>query len=248
MDVPFPVLAAVAALAAFVVGFLKTSLGGGMGLVLTPTLSVLLPPSATLALIATLMLLTDPYALRLYWRIWDARQLRLLVPPMLVGVAMGTWGLSMLSMLALRRTIGVVALLFAVAQLTIGRGGRPLFGPAPPVPVALIVGFLMGLASTIAHSGGLVGGIYLISLGLSSALVVGTGIVVYAIADVFKLVGYWKIGFLAPELVLAAILATPMLILGAWLGLRANRRLPRRAFELILVAIAITGSLKLLLS
>ena len=248
MDVPFPALAAAAALAAFVVGFLKTSLGGGMGLVLTPTLSLLLPPSATLALIAILMLLTDPFAVRLYWRTWDVRQLRLLVPPMVVGVAAGTWVLSMLSMLALRRTIGVVALLFAVAQLTIGRGGRPMFGPAPPAPVALVVGFLMGLASTIAHSGGLVGGIYLISLGLSSALVVGTGVVVYAIADAFKIVGYWRIGFLDPELVLAAIVSTPLLILGAWLGMRANRRLPRRAFELILVAIAIAGSMKLLLS
>lgn len=248
MDVPFPTLVAAAALAALVVGFLKTSLGGGIGLVLAPTLSLLLPPSAALALIAALMLLTDPFALRLYWRMWDARQLRLLTPPMLLGVVAGTWLLSMLSAVALRRTIGLVALAFAVAQLTLGRGGRAVFGVTPRVSVALAVGFLMGLGSTIAHSGGLIGGLYLVGLGLSSPLVVGTGTVVYAIADVLKIAGYWQIGFIDARLMLAAVAAIPALALGAWLGARANQRLPRRAFELILVAIAIAGSLRLLLA
>ena len=248
MDVPFPTLVAAAALAALVVGILKTSIGGGIGLVLAPTLSLLLPPSAALALIAALMLLTDPFALRLYWRVWDARQLRLLLPTTLLGVAAGTVVLAMLSPLALRRTIGVVALAFAVAQLTLGRGGRAVFGARPPAAVGLAVGFLMGLASTIAHSGGLVGGLYLLGLGLSSPLVLGTGVVIYSVADVLKLVGYWRIGFLDAPLVLAALLATPMLALGAWLGVRVNQRLPRRAFELTLVAIAIAGSLRLLLA
>ena len=248
MESGFPALVAAAAVAALVVGFLKTSLGGGIGLVLTPTLSLLLPPGATLALIAALMVLTDPFALRLYWRVWDGRQLRLLLPTAVLGVIAGTWVLSVLSELMLRRTIGVVALTFAIAQLTLGRGGRAMFGIAPPAWVGLAVGFLMGFASTVAHSGGLIGGLYLLGLGLPNALVIGTGVVLYAIADVLKIAGYWRIGFLDSPLVLAALAATPVLAIGAWLGARANRRLPRRAFELTLVAIAIAGALRLLAS
>jgi hypothetical protein len=244
----FPTLVAAAAVAALVVGFLKTSLGGGIGLVLTPSLSLLLPPSAALALIAALMVLTDPFALRLYWRVWDGAQLRLLLPTTLLGVVAGTWMLSVLSDLMLRRAIAIVALTFAIAQLTLGRGGRPVFGATPPAWVGLAVGFLMGFASTVAHSGGLVGGLYLFGLGLSNPVVIGTGAVLYAIADVLKIAGYWRIGFLDASLALAALVATPVLATGAWLGVRANRRLPRRAFELILVAIAIAGALRLLLS
>jgi uncharacterized membrane protein YfcA len=244
----FPTLVAAAAVAALVVGFLKTSLGGGIGLVLAPTLSLLLPPSAALALIAALMVLTDPFALRLYWRVWDARQLKLLLPTTVLGVIVGTWVLSAISELMLRRTIGVVALAFAIAQLTLGRGGRAVFGTTPGPWIGLAVGFLMGFASTVAHSGGLVGGLYLLGLGLPNPLVVGTGVVLYAIADVLKIAGYWRIGFLDGALVLAALAATPVLAIGAWLGVRANRRLPRRAFELILVAIAIAGALRLLLA
>lgn len=58
----------------------------------------------------------------------------------------------------------------------------------------------------------------------------------------------WRIGFVDGRILLAALAMTPVLVAGAWLGVRANRRLPRRAFELILVAIAIAGSLRLLLS
>ena len=105
-DHSFVVLLAVALLAALVVGFLKTSLGGGIGLVLTPTLTLVLPAPTALALIAALLLLSDPIALRLYWRVWEPRQLRLLVPMSLVGVIAGTWVLSLLSVVALRRTIG----------------------------------------------------------------------------------------------------------------------------------------------
>ena len=55
-----PVLAALAAAAALVLGFLKTSVGGGIGLMLTPLLTLILPPSAVLGFIGCLMVLSDP--------------------------------------------------------------------------------------------------------------------------------------------------------------------------------------------
>jgi len=246
-DPPFAVLLAVSLLAALVVGFLKTSLGGGIGLVLTPTLTLLLPAPTALALLAALLLLSDPLALRLYWRTWDPRQLRLLLPSSLVGVAAGAWVLSLLSPVGMRKTIGVVAIVFALAQLTLSHRRGPLFGVTPHWSAGVGAGLLTGFASSIAHSGGLVMGLYLLSLGLPGPLVVGTSNAVTCLADVLKLVGYWQIGFISGPLLLAAVLATPTLALGAWLGFRVNQRLPRRVFELALVAIAIAGSLRLLL-
>src|SRR6185503_20260048 len=46
--------------AAFVVGFLKTSVSAGTGLVLTSTLSLVLPAPIVLGLISPLMLMSDP--------------------------------------------------------------------------------------------------------------------------------------------------------------------------------------------
>ena len=247
-DPSFALLLGASVLAALVVGFLKTSLGGGIGLVLTPTLTLVLPAPTALALLAALLLLSDPLAVRLYWRTWDARQLRLLLPSSLVGVVAGMWVLSLLSPVGMRRTIGVAAIVFALAQLTLARGTGSLFGASPHWSAGVVAGLITGFASVIAHSGGLVMGLYLLSLGLPGALVVGTANAVTVLADVLKLAGYWQIGFVSPSLPLASVLGVPSLAVGAWLGFRVNQRLPRRAFEIALVIIAIAGSLRLLLA
>ena len=54
--------------------------------------------------------------------------------------------------------------------------------------------------------------------------------------------------WVTPPLLLSTVAATPLLYLGSWLGYRLNARLPRRAFALTLVAIALAGALRLLLS
>lgn len=235
-------------MAALVVGFLKAAVGAGIGLALTPVLTLVLPAPAALGLIAPLMNLSDPMTLRLYWGRWDARQLRLLVPTALAGTVLGTWAVASLSEAALRQCIAVVALLFAIAQAVASWRGRPLLGRRPHWSVGVAAGGVTGVASTVAHSGGLVAGIYLLGLGLPAAGVVATATALYAWTNLFKTVGYWQIGFLTPRILGAAVLATPLLFAGVWIGYRTNGVLPRRWFEAILIAIAVAGSLKLLAS
>lgn len=244
-DLPWPAALAVAGAAALVTGFLRNAVGGGIGLALTPVLTLVLPPSAVLALIGLLLLLSDPISLRLYWRRWDAGELRWLLPPMVVGVLLGGWLVAGLPAAALRRLIGAAALLFGLVQLLTLRA-RPAPASAPRA-VGAVVGLAAGLASTVAHSGGVVLGLYLVGRPLGNAAVVATGTIAYAVSDVLKVASYAAIGWVTPRLVLATLAATPLLYLGSWLGYRLNARLPRRAFALALIGIALAGALRLLL-
>lgn len=243
---PFGVLLAAAGAAAFVVGFLKTSIGGGIGLLVTATLSLVLPAPVVLGLLAPLLSLSDPVTLRYYWRQWDGRQFRRLLPTLLAGIALGTWLLTLMSDAGLRRAIGGGALAFALAQLAVTWRARPLFGLNPPWPVAAVAGLVTGVTSAVAHLGGVVLWLYLLGVRLAPAAMVATIAALIACANVLKLVGYWKIGFLSPAILATGLLASPLLVLGGWLGYRVNRWLPRRVFELIIVAVAIAGSLQLL--
>ena len=242
----FDTLLIAASVAAVVVGFLKTSVGGGIGLVLTPTLSLVLPPPVVLAVIAPLMTLSDPITLRYYWRQWDRRELVVLLPTTLGGVLVGTWVLSLLSELALRRVIGGGALVFAIVQLVAWMQRRP---PAERMawPAGAAFGLVAGVASAVAHSGGVVLGLYLLAKRLTPAGIVATTGALVAVSNLLKIAGYWHIGFLDQPILLAALLAVPLLALGSWVGYRVNQRLPRRAFALVLIGIAMLGSLRLLL-
>ena len=247
MDVG-PLLFGIACAAALVTGFLRNAVGGGIGLTLTPVLTLALPPQAVLAMIGLLLLLSDPISLWLYWQRWDIGEARRLVPAMLVGIALGGWLVAGLSATSLRQAIGGAALLFGSVQLAVMLRGRPPTAAPASRPVALGVGLAAGVASTVAHSGGVVLGLYLVGRPLGSAGVVATGALAYALSDVVKIGTYAAIGWVTPPLLVATAAATPFLYVGSWLGYRLNARLPRRAFALTLVAIALAGALRLLLS
>jgi len=247
MDVG-PLLVGIACAAALVTGFLRNAVGGGIGLALTPVLTIVLPPRPVLAMIGLLLLLSDPISLWLYWRRWDGAEARRLIPTMLVGIVLGGWLVAGLSATALRQAIGAAALLFGSAQLALTLRGAPSSAAPTSPPVAMGVGLVAGVASTVAHSGGVVLGLYLVGRPLSSAGVVATGTLAYAISDVVKVGTYAAIGWVTPPLLLATVAATPFLYFGSWLGYRLNTRLPRRAFALTLIVIALAGALRLLLS
>ena len=247
MDVG-PLLVGIACAAALVTGFLRNAVGGGIGLALAPVLTLVLPPQPVLAMIGLLLLLSDPISLWLYWRRWDGEEARRLVPAMLVGIVLGGWLVAGLSATSLRQAIGGAALLFGSVQLAVMLRGRTPSAAPSALPVATGVGLLAGVASTVAHSGGVVLGLYLVGRPLSSVGVVATGTLAYAMSDVVKVGTYAAIGWITPPLLLATVAATPFLYLGSWLGYRLNARLPRRAFALTVVVIALIGALRLLLS
>ena len=95
---------------------------------------------------------------------------------------------------------------------------------------------------------GIVIGPYLVGLGLSNAAVVATSSALVAVSNVLKLITYWGIGFLSWRLVWLSLLSTPLIYLGAWLGYRLNRWIARTWFAQTLIAIALLGSLRLLLA
>lgn len=238
-------LAAATALAAFVTGFLRASVGGGIGLALTPVLSLALPAQSALGLTGFMLNLADPFVLRYYWRQWDARQLRLILPTALVGILLGVWMISGMPDHRLRKVIGAVALVLAVLQLVFMRAKIHV---GHHWGVGSGIGVLIGIASAVANSGGTIIGPYLAGLGLSNAAVVATGAGALVAANCLKVVSYWTIGFLTWRMVGLSLLAVPILYLGSWLGWRVNAYIPRRWFALALIAISVAGSLKLLLT
>jgi uncharacterized membrane protein YfcA len=246
-ELSLPALVGVACGAALVTGFLRNAVGGGIGLALTPVLTVLLPPQPVLAMIGLLLLLSDPFSLWLYWRRWDLAEARRIVPAMVAGIALGGWLVAQLSGPGLKRAIGAAALLFGAIQLVALLRRRPPSTAPTSTPVGVGVGLAAGVASTVAHSGGVVLGLYLVTRPLTNAGVVATGTLAYSLSDVMKIGTYWLIGWITPPLVAATLISLPFLYVASWLGYRLNTWLPRRAFALGLVTIAMAGALKLLL-
>ena len=232
---------------AFMVGFLKGGFGGGVGLSLTPLLSVLFPPKAVLGLIAPMLTLGDISIIKYYWGKWEKQHFKLLLPSMIIGILLGSTILSWVSEGYLRKIIGLFTLVFVIYQ-----GGSILkedvqLKVTPSVLKGLLGGAFSGVSSAIVHSGGVVVVIYLAGFGVAKEGIVATSFALFSITNLFKLSSYYHFGILEWSLLKVALLSFPAVFLGGYAGYQVNKNMPTRIFNLILLTIGLIAGLKLIL-
>ena len=98
---------ATVALAAFLIGFNKAGVAGTLGPFVTVLLALSLPADDAVGLLLPILIVADWFTLAAHWRQWNtAIYIRLLLAS-LVGIAVGSLVISVVSEIVLRRIIGV---------------------------------------------------------------------------------------------------------------------------------------------
>jgi uncharacterized protein len=239
-----PLRLIISVLVIFSIAVTKGAFGGGFAILGVPLLSLVLTPVEAGGLLAPLLVLMDACALR-YWTptSWSKTDVGMLVPALLVGVCAGYFTLRNLDPHGIAIVIGGVTLGFVVFALC--RGDAPARRERSRVR-AWAAGSTSGLATMVAHSGGPPISMYLLSLGLPKEAYVSTSGIVFAVANMAKLVPWLLLA--QPSYALWALTALCSLAVpvGLWSGWLLHRRLEQRVlFRVCYALLAITG-LKLL--
>lgn len=235
------------AVAAALIGFAKTAIGG-VASVAVALFAFVLPARESTGAVLALLLVGDVCALVLYRRHADWAVLARLLPAVLPGLVLGAWFVARADQQAMQAAIGaVLAAMVAVqvaGRLRSARGGPALQERLPRwcrrvAPWA--VGATAGFATMTANAAGPIATIYLLLAGLPLLRLLGTG------AWFFFLVNLAKVPFSAgldlmdrPTLLMDLVLV-PALLAGALVGSFVARRIARRRFEdvtLVLTAVA----------
>ena len=232
-------------IAAFCVGFLKTTFSSGVGVFLVPAMIMFWPTRFIIGIVAVVMWVTDFFATPMFWKQWEARFLRFLVPGFYVGVAVGVFALVRLTDYWLRKGIGLTCVCFACLLVW-----RELKGEMKPPPVHPAVGVGVGvgggIVSAMFHSGGLVLSLFFISQGLSKTAVVASIIITWLWVNPFKVASLWVGGVVQTQMLVAGVLAFPLAWAGSWCGRETLRRIPQKAFTLIFLLLSLVTALRLL--
>ena len=219
--------------AAFYIGFAKAGFGGAVGLVATPLLALVMPAKRSVALALPLLLLTDIANIGMYWGMWDLAAGLWLLPGGVVGTFMATRALVRLPDYWVKKTLGILALTFAPAQLA-----QMLIFPewAPgalelgwsSALIGLVVGFAVGVFSTIGHVGGIVSTIYFLAVlpkeNMNTALV-GTTTILFFCLNALKIGTYGQAGLMTREAMRLIPRMLPTLALGLLAGKAVNAAL-----------------------
>jgi uncharacterized membrane protein YfcA len=239
-----PIFWALAIPAVLLTGISKGGFASGAGNSIVPLMALVIPAPQAAGIALPLLCAMDISGLRAWWGRWSRRELRVILPGGLVGVALGTAVFGLLEDRHVKLLVGLIALAFLARSLWQARPGIAVPPPAEPNTIrGGICSALSGLTSTIAHAGGPPLAIYLYPLRLERAALVATSVVFFGVINYVKLVPYFFLGQLSAGNLLTSLLLLPLAPIGVRMGVWLSGRIEDRVFyRLIYAMLAVTGS------
>ncbi len=242
----------IAGLCVVLSGIAKGGFGGGVGVIATPLLSLVVSPLVAAGILLPLLCACDLFAVWHYRRTFDRGNLVQLVPGGLVGILIGAgllWhlkGETAAAERALRILIGVIAILFVIWQ-----AGRAWFlkhlPPARPGTVfGAAMGVTAGFTSTLAHAGGPPVTIHLLPQRLPRQIFVGTTVWFFTIANYVKLAPYAALGMLDLANLRISAMLLPLVPVGVYAGIWCNRRINDKWFNIVVYTLLLLVGIQLL--
>ncbi len=249
--------------AALIVGYSKTAVGG-LAVLSVVIFASLLPAKQSTGALLLVLIVGDLVAVWHYRRDADWSLIRELLPLVVPGLALGAAFLAVVDDAVLRRSIGVLLLVLCALQLFLQVRARR---PTPVVVVtadgedrvrtatgpssatrrrgpALLAGLGAGFATMTANAAGAVMTLFFVSRGVEKRRFVGTGAWFFLGVNLTKVPFSLGLGLIHLADLRRAVLLAPAVILGGWLGLHTIRRISQVRFEqVVLLASALSATL-----
>ncbi len=236
----FTVLVIVASL---FIGLSKGGLGGPVLVaMITPLLSLAMPASQAVGLVLPLLIFADIFAVYIYWKKWDVRQIKLLLPLGIVGTVLG--GLALLALaeagqdILLRRIIGGFTLVFVIYKL--GSSRLTALAYQPQTWHGYVAGWIAGFGSALANMGAPPFTAYMLLQRVAPMPFIGTSTLFFAIVNTLKLPLTLASSKVLDLHLLASIAWTlPLIPFGIWIGKRFVRHINPVIFERLMLALLV---------
>lgn len=238
-----PLVILCAVIAVTLTGLGKGGLSG-IGMLATPLLASVIPPVSAAAIMLPVLLVQDVFSIWNYRRDYDLGNLAILVPSGVIGIAAGYLLAAHLSQAAVALALGAISIIFALRSL-LGPMAMPRPGKRPSTVFGWICGAMAGFTSMIAHAGGPPFQIYVMPQRLARDVFVGTGVILFGILNLIKVVPYLALGQLTANSLKASLLLAPLAIAATFAGIWLVRRIDQEKFYTITYALLALVGVKL---
>jgi uncharacterized membrane protein YfcA len=235
----------VVAFCAVMVGTTKTGLPG-LGILIVPLMALVLPARQSTGILLGILILGDLFAV-VYHR-HNARWghvLRLL-PAAFAGIVAGYFGLGYVDDRQLKPIIGAIVLVLLAVNYWRNRAK----GRDAPVPTqlwfAVILGFMAGFTTMMANAAGPIMIIYLLAMRLPKVEFVGTGVWFFFVVNWLKVPFSTSLDLMTAESVKLNLMMLPFIAVGAVAGILLLKRIPQKAFNVVVQILAAAAAIKLL--
>jgi uncharacterized membrane protein YfcA len=233
----------VAAPAVIILGLSKGGFTGLSSLAM-PMMSLVISPVRAAAIVLPVLIVQDWVSVWAFRRDFSPRNLLILIPASIIGVAAGWLLAARVSEDAVRLAVGVISIAFVAYMLI--RDGLGLAPVATPgVPAGLLWGSLAGFTSFISHAGSPPFQVYVMPQNLKPRVFAGTATMFFAAVNLIKLPPYLMLGQFSRQNLTVSALLIPVAVLSTFAGVWLVRRVAADRFYAIILVITFLIGVKL---
>lgn len=229
-------------LAAAIVGFTKTSVGG-VGILAVLLIALVFPGKTSPGVLLPMLIVADIMAVVYYRRDckWDII-LRLL-PATVVGILIGFLIVDIVPVELFRTFLGYLILAMLGLNLLVEFKKRNISGNKF---FTHFVGSMAGASSMIANAAGPVFGIYLLQMGLKKEEFVGTRSWFFLVMNIIKVPFSLSLGLITTESLTLNLWCIPVILAGAYIGAKVLKMINLTLFKWLIRAAIIVAAVRLI--
>ena len=191
-----------------------------------------------------ILIVQDWVSVWAFRRDFSSRNLVILIPASMIGVALGWLLAARVSEDAVRLAVGVISIAFVVYMLIRDRLGRAPVAK-PGVPTGILWGSLAGFTSFISHSGAPPFQVYVMPQYLTPRVFAGTATMFFAAVNLLKIPPYFLLGQFSRENLTVSAGLIPVAVLSTFAGVWLVRRVSADRFYAIILALTFLIGVKL---
>ena len=231
-----------AATAVLFIGLSKAGFGGGLGMLTTPLCVIAFGPRDAIGILLPLLCAGDAFSLYHYWGKWEGKNLKYLLPGVVVGVIIGVQLIGKFSARELNICIGALAVAFVTFQLVKEKIFAAEGAFAPNHRFGIPCGIGAGITSTFAHGAGPVVSVFLIPQQMPKERYVATTVLMFTCINWIKMPFFWVNTLINLDTLRISLAYLPLIPLGVWLGVWLNRTISEKHFlRVVYVMTFLTG-------
>ncbi|HXZ16241.1 MAG TPA: sulfite exporter TauE/SafE family protein [Roseiarcus sp.] len=225
---------------------LGLSKGGFTGLssLAMPMLSLAISPVRAAAIVLPVLIVQDWVSVWAFRRDFSPRNLVILIPSSILGIAAGWLLAARVSEDAVRLAVGVISIAFVFYMLLRDRLGLAAVD-RPGVPGGVLWGSLAGFTSFISHAGSPPFQVYVMPQNLKPRVFAGTATMFFAAVNLIKLPPYFLLGQFSRDNVKVSAALIPVAVVSTFAGVWLVRRVDADKFYAIILVITFLIGLKL---
>ena len=236
---------AVAALSAVMIGMAKTGVPG-LGILCVPLMASIMPAKVSTGVVLPMLIFADVFAVAYYHRhaVWP--HLFKLMPWALAGIIIGYFIMGRISDAQLKPVIGVIVLVMLGLHYVRDR----INGDNPNVPTqwwfAAVLGLIAGITTMLANAAGPIMIIYLLAMRLPKNEFIGTGAWYFLILNCVKVPFSMNLGLITAGSLKFNLTLFPCVFVGVIAGILLLKKIPQKAFNIIVQLLAALAAVNML--